>query len=511
MTMNGHIQRVPDEAQHRRYDLIIIGGGIYGAMLALESARRGLKPLLLERGDFGGETSFNSLRIVHGGLRYLQKLDLPRFNESVRERKWFLKTFPELVKPLPCLMPLYGKGMHRRSILSFALKLNDLLSSDRNTGVPESNHLAPGSVIGVEETRRLFPAVSSSGLTGAAKWHDAMMINSQRVLIEILKWACRLGATAINYMEADQLVTDGAVVNGVSATDGIGGGAFRFEAPVVFNAAGPWCRKLAEKYHIDIPSLFRPSIAVNLLLDRPSLSDHALAINPHKNEGHTYFLVPWHGKIFAGTGHYPLNEEKATSGRPSEKQLSAFLADLNCAVPQLKLKLSDIIHMHNGLLPVKQNKGTQLTVREIITNHGEKGGPEGLYTVSGIKFTTSRLVAQKSLKMAFKDLGEYTPDGLMPPNVHNNEALFDIVLSEGSVGKNVDAIKPILRRIIEKEAVQHLDDLLYRRTSLYENPDALLSLTKDICQLIEPNCFSLEDEFERLKKRLASNYPRSYQ
>jgi glycerol-3-phosphate dehydrogenase len=91
----------------RDYDLIIVGGGIYGAMLALESVFRGLKPLLLEKSDFGAATSFNSLRIVHGGLRYLQTLDLPRHFESVRERRWFLRNFPDHVRPLPCLMPLF--------------------------------------------------------------------------------------------------------------------------------------------------------------------------------------------------------------------------------------------------------------------------------------------------------------------------------------------------------------------------------------------------------------------
>ena len=395
--------------------------------------------------------------------------------------------------------------------MKFALRLNDYLSADRNVGVPESNHLAPGSVIGAKETRDIFPAATSSGLTGAAKWYDAFMLNSQRVIIEVIKWACRLGATAINYMEADQLITDDSIVKGVSATDCIGGGTYCYQAPVVFNAAGPWCRKLAAKYHLDIPSLFRPSVAVNLLLDRPSLSEHALALNPHKNEGHTYFLVPWHGKIFAGTGHYPLKDENATSAQPSQKQLSTFLDDLNAAVPQLNLKLSDIIHVHHGLLPVLQSNGTQLTVREIITDHGNQGGPKGLYTVSGIKFTTSRLVAEKSLTVAYKDLDKYTSDGLNPPIVHNNEAIFDILTRKGLIGENEDAIKPILHKIFEEEAVQHLDDLLYRRTSLYENPDALLSISKDICQLIEPNCFSLEDEFERLKKQIASNYLRSHQ
>ena len=114
------------------YDLIVVGGGIYGAFLTLDAAHRGLRTLLLEKEDFGGQTSFNTLRIVHGGLRYLQSLDLHRFRESVRERTWFLRHLPDLVEPLACLMPLYGNGLKRPIVLRAALTLNDLLSASRN-------------------------------------------------------------------------------------------------------------------------------------------------------------------------------------------------------------------------------------------------------------------------------------------------------------------------------------------------------------------------------------------
>ena len=131
------IIREPLDAVKKKYDLIIIGGGIYGTMLSLEASRRGLLSLLLERDDFGQHTSFNSLRIIHGGLRYLQSLDLHRFRESVSERKWFLKTFPHLIKTLPCLMPLYGNGLYHPFVLRTALLMNDILSYNRNRTLPE--------------------------------------------------------------------------------------------------------------------------------------------------------------------------------------------------------------------------------------------------------------------------------------------------------------------------------------------------------------------------------------
>ncbi|MGL6138581.1 MAG: FAD-dependent oxidoreductase, partial [Planktothrix sp.] len=168
-------------ATQSSYDVIIIGGGIYGVMLSLEASRRNLRSLLIEKGDFGGATSYNSLRIVHGGFRYLQNLDLERFYESVGERKWFLKTFPELVKPLSCLMPLYNKGIRRPPILYTALKLNDALSINRNQGIRPDRHLPPGKVIKSEQVKTHFPTVDTQGLTGGAIWHDACMPDSQRL------------------------------------------------------------------------------------------------------------------------------------------------------------------------------------------------------------------------------------------------------------------------------------------------------------------------------------------
>ncbi|MFB3103980.1 MAG: FAD-dependent oxidoreductase, partial [Pseudomonadales bacterium] len=112
-----------------QFDLIVVGGGIYGACLVLESARRGLRPLLLERDDFGGGTSWNSLRIVHGGLRYLQHLDLARYRLSASEQAWWLNQFPDQVQPLSCLLPLYNRGLRSTHLMRAALWMNNHLGA----------------------------------------------------------------------------------------------------------------------------------------------------------------------------------------------------------------------------------------------------------------------------------------------------------------------------------------------------------------------------------------------
>ncbi|MCK4836895.1 MAG: FAD-dependent oxidoreductase, partial [Candidatus Aminicenantes bacterium] len=154
------ISRDVKHHSHKNYDLIIIGGGIYGIMLLLEATRRNYRSLLVEEKDFGGQTSLNHLRTVHGGLRYLQTLDLKRFMESTKERKWFFQNFPVQLKPMPCLMPLYKRGLKRRSILRIALLINDLLAINRNRGILPQKKLSRSRTINAEAVKKIFPRVN---------------------------------------------------------------------------------------------------------------------------------------------------------------------------------------------------------------------------------------------------------------------------------------------------------------------------------------------------------------
>ena len=197
-------------------DVAVVGGGIYGAAVVFEAARRGLRAVLVERGDFGEATSWNSLRILHGGLRYLQRLDLARFAESVAERRWWMATFPSLVRPLPCLMPLYGDGLRRPTVLRLALALNDLLSAGRNREVPEEVRIPAGRVLNVAETLRRAPGIRADGLRGGALWWDASAPDTQRLLIELLHRANAHGARTWNRVEAVALERRDARADAVS-------------------------------------------------------------------------------------------------------------------------------------------------------------------------------------------------------------------------------------------------------------------------------------------------------
>ncbi|RUM38368.1 MAG: hypothetical protein DSY58_02320 [Desulfobulbus sp.] len=463
------IQRNPQGAAKEEYGAIIIGGGIYGITLALEAGLRGVKTLLIEQGDFGEQTSFNSLKIIHGGLRYLQSLDLHRFRESVRERTWFLRNFPERVHPLPCFMPLYGTGMRRPSIFRAALFANHILALTRNTGLDNDHHLPMGGVVSPEKSAEIFPLVDTKGLKGGAIWYDAFMPDSQLLIMDLLQTACVHGTTPLNYVRATDLLTDGAGnVSGVTALDREKGKQRHYHADLVINAAGPWCRKIIAGIKGDKEELFRPSLAWNVYFKKDALSDHAVAVQAREPGSRLYFITPWKGKIFAGTGHEPWTGEP---GRPlpTRVQLTAFINELNKAVPGLNLQLNDVGRIFAGLLPTTETGSNKLTKREVIIDHGAVGGPGGLYSVGGIKFTTARLVAEKILTMA----GRSKTKEKLPK--FETQLYTDI-----SHSLKIEQYRHILS---QDATIVHLDDLVFRRSTLWEGDENISELVERLSGL----------------------------
>ena len=488
-----NIKRNPEEAEKTEYDLIIIGGGIYGVMCSLIASFGKLKTLLLEKDDFGGATSFNSLRIIHGGFRYLQNMDLIKYFESVADRKWFLENFPDLVEPIACLMPLYGNGVFRPSIFKAALLLNDILSFKRNEKISESSRLPNGKVISPTEVEKIFHSVEPSGLKGGAIWYDGSMQDSQRVLIETLKWACSLGTTVLNYFDVKELILNNNSVEGVKAFDKESGNYFDFHSPRVLNAAGPWCRQIAGSFDKEYPNLFISSLAWNVLFNKKALTDHAVAVTPKRKGARTYFLRPLNGKIFAGTVHEPWTGVRKNP-IPSEDSINNFITDLNSTIKNIKLKKEDILHIYSGHMPVTQEGTDNLLTHEIILDHSKQKGPKGLFSVSGVKFTTARIVAEKVIKFIFPERKISTKEVRQFRNITRH---FDFDWNPDKIDN--ETIEN-LRNIIQSESVQHLDDIILRRTSLGDNPIRALKIARKLCFLFNWDDEQCEKELFRLKK-----------
>ncbi len=390
------------------HDLIVVGGGIQGVMIALEAAGRGMRPLLLERGDIGVGTSANWYRILHGGLRYLQTLDLVRHRISVRERSWFLREFPDLVRPAEFLMPLYGRGLKRPSAFWLAFMADAALGFDRNRGIARNARLARGRLLNASDTIAEFPAVLRDRLQGGAVWQDAIVPDTRALFHALTTRARSNGAMILPGIAVEEIQTRNGRVRGVRARDEETGKLVAFEAPTVIDASGATAGRLAEGLVPKSASeraagAARPAalpcpqcLAFNLVLDRPPPAHMGVSVTPPGENGPMLFVYPLAGRSYLGTWYEPWRENAGETGmrpEPSPTAIDRFLSTINQAIPGFDASPEQIIEVQAGLLPVTKSGSMQLRDAPVIVDHATIGGPAGLYSVSAVKFTTARQVA----------------------------------------------------------------------------------------------------------------------
>jgi glycerol-3-phosphate dehydrogenase len=365
--------------------VLVIGGGITGAAAAWDAAQRGLRVALVEAGDFGAGTSANSLRTIHGGLRHLQRADLPAVRASARERSAFLRNAPRLVRPLPFLVPTYGHGMRGREAMRAALLANDLLTADRNRGLPAAQRIPRGRILPPAEVRALVPGIPGAGVSGGALWTDAQAASSERLVIAILRAAAREGAALANHAAVETLTRGaGGRVTGAACRDHLGGGAFEVRARVTINAAGPGADALLAASGvapIRVPLLR----AWNLVLRRTIVP--ALAVGAWSG-GRYLFLVPWRDRAIVGTGYAPADEPGGGARALFDAAKEAF--------PWAGLAADDVALVHDGRVP---GTTAALWTRPLVRDHAGEGAA-GLVSAIGVKFTGGRALAEAAVDLA---------------------------------------------------------------------------------------------------------------
>jgi glycerol-3-phosphate dehydrogenase len=441
------------------FDAVIVGGGIYGALLALEGVARGQRVVLLERGDFGGGTSFNSLRTIHGGLRYLQFLDVPRALISNAQRRWWLRTFPDLVQPISCLMPLYGEGLRRPFAFRMAFLLARLLRLGRDAqGRPGTFRVLPGAA-----TRGAVQMLRESGLQGGAVWQDAFMPHSERIIVESLRWAEASGALLADHAElvaAERRAGDD--VWRLAVKDTLTGRDLAVQAGTLISAAGSSIDTVAARITGGRASpVLVPTLAWNLLLARPPVSEHSLALKPPGPGRRTYFVHPFHGRLLAGTGHIGLRVPAERVAGVSDEDVAAMLADLNESLPGFALTPADVKHVLWGILPGVQAGSDELLMRPTIIDHGAEHGCARAWSVLGVKFTEAPFVAQRVWNAVLGDRPRRLPSRPEPRLATNAAAL-------GALSDTL--LQRAAQELLEHEWCGDLDDLIWRRTDLWMHP-----------------------------------------
>ena len=396
------MRRDPAALAGRRFDLLVIGGGIYGAIAAWDATLRGLAVALIDRGDFGGGTSFNSAKTVHGGVRALRSGNVSALRRFARERRTLARLLPHLVRPLPFLIPTCRGVARGRTLLSLYFAVADRLARAGGAPSGQEGRLPASRVVSREECLHLNPLIDPEGVTGGIEWFDCQMQNSDRVPLAFVASAVEAGAVAANHVEAEAAFTRGGAVEGVRAADRLTGETFDLRAAVVLNAAGPWAPELAGRL---VPAAGgrlcrRLSKAMNLVIPSPLGRSHAVA---GAAGGRLLFVAPWRGSAIVGTSH---DRHLGDAGGLAldRGELDRFVAAARAAFPNLPLALGDVRLVHRGLLPASpRGDGTRLATRSKVVDH-RADGVGGLVSMLGVRYTTARHTAERAVDFVTEQL-----------------------------------------------------------------------------------------------------------
>lgn len=387
------------------YDLVVIGGGATGTGVLLDAVTRGLKVALVERDDYASGTSSKSTKLVHGGVRYLEKavmqLDYEQYamvKEALHERRIFLKIAPYLSEPLPIMLPVYT---YWQIPYFFAgMKLYDLLAGSQN--------MAGSYVMTRKATLASWPLLKDEGLTGSVVYYDGQQ-NDARMNVVIALTAIHHGAVAANHTEVVAVHKvpvpgkDEEQVRGVRVRDRFSGDEWDMKCKGVINATGPFSDIIRK---LDVPStaeIVQPASGVHITLpDYFSPRGRGL-LDARTSDGRVIFFLPWQGQTIAGTTDKPDPIEQ--NPIPSEEEIGFILDEVRKYIsPEYKMTRDHVRSAWKGLRPlVKDPEATD--TQSLVRNHMINVSPSGLLTIAGGKWTTYREMAQQTVDRALTEYG----------------------------------------------------------------------------------------------------------
>lgn len=481
------IGRDLDAASGQLFDLIVVGGGIQGIMVALEASRRRLRPLLLERADFGGGMTAATQRLLQDEPPGLSAW--LRTRGAADERLWWGHHFPAQVKPTPVILPVM-KGER-------APKLDPLGRIERGLYRLRQHHRGPGPEaprdVTPDELVALCPGLAEADLAGGLTWSGLALPSPARLCLEALRWACMTGATALNYVEVTDIVTLDRKVIGVDARDRVGGSRRRFQSPVVIAAAGPWTFDLLGRSTVPEPPC-RPTWSV--LIARPLAPSAAVVWRPDPADRATSSLTP------AGEGTLigPVATTEPPGSWPDWHMVRLILDRLRRLMPALEVEETEVLRLSSS-------KASQAAVfgagdRALIVDAARRHGPAGLYALIGGRLVGARRTADQLLERAFPAHRAEPYASFKPPRLG---FVPDEVAVRGWLrGQGLEQ----LLRLAAEESVIHLDDLILRRTPLADWPGEALQIAEEAGRLLRYDEERRRTEMNRLRRALAPPHRR---
>ncbi len=392
---------VPADLDRRRFDLIIIGGGINGAAIARDATLRGLSVLLLEKDDFASGTTSWSTRLIHGGLRYLEHFEFELVRESLVERGRLLENAPHLVDPLPLVLPVFRGSKHSPAKLRVGMRIYDFFS--RRDPLPKHRWFSR------KASGAQWPEMTMEGLVGSFRYFDAQATFPERLVIEQIVSAVSFGAIAIDYARVASIDSAGPVVTGVTFVDEVGGQRHSVQGRAVVDVTGPWVDELLAT--LDPPP--KPEIGgtkgSHIFLARTGNEPADALYAEAESDGRPIFVIPWNDLTMIGTTDLPfsgyLDEVTAT-----EAEIDYLLTEARRLLPFLDLSRERVLFTYSGVRPLPAASAAspgEITRRHFLVDHAPEHS--GLYSVVGGKLTTHRRLAEEVVDTIGRALGNTAP------------------------------------------------------------------------------------------------------
>jgi glycerol-3-phosphate dehydrogenase len=525
------------------FDLLVIGGGITGAGVALDAASRGLRTALVDQGDFASGTSSKSSKLVHGGLRYLQQRDVALVYESLAERQLLLRNAPHLVHPLPFLIPLFGHdGVVRHAVarsFSTALWLYDLTGGWRIG----SRHRR----IGRQEALGHVPNLRADEVVAGFVYMDAHADDARLTLAVLRTAAEEHGAVAANYAAVTRLIADASgtlcgarlspkVMPGTSGSlgDAAEGPDFEVRAKAVVNATGVWADQVRALGNEDVRPVLRPAKGVHLSVPADRLPCDIAAVLPVHGDRRSVFVLPWPGsdRTYVGTTDTPY-EGSLDAPTCTPDDVDYLLSAVNRSTTA-ELTRSDVRAVWAGLRPLlATGHGRRVSVRtaDLSRRHSVRTAPNGLVTVTGGKLTTYRKMAEDTMSQVLQVLGADArvptrsktkhlrligaPDGEAPADHlssrYGAEAAAVQALAQGRPGllePIVDGLPYVGAEVVfavRAEMAQSVEDVLARRTrAVLQDGRATAAAAHAVARLMAPELGWSEDQAARHAEHYAA-------
>ncbi|MGM1021079.1 MAG: glycerol-3-phosphate dehydrogenase/oxidase [Bacillota bacterium] len=409
---------VLERMEREHFDILIIGGGITGAGIALDAADRGLKTALVEMQDYAAGTSSRSTKLVHGGLRYLKQFEVKMVAEVGKERAIVFENGPHVTTPERMLLPFHKGGTFNAFTTSVGLLVYDFLA-----GVKHSERRR---MLNIRTTLEREPLLRREGLKGSGSYVE-YRTDDARLTIEVMKEAVARGALAVNYARADKLLYDDGRISGASVTDRVTGQSHEIRASLVINAAGPWVDTLREMDRSKEGKVLRLTKGVHLVFDAKRFPLRQ-AVYFDTPDGRMVFAIPRDGKTYAGTTD-TVYEGDTAHPRMTAEDRTYVLQAINGMFPEVKLSVKDVESSWAGVRPLIYEDGKSPS--EISRKDEIWESRSGLITIAGGKLTGYRKMSELVVDRAVRELGRLHGQSFRACRTRH------IPISGGSVGGSV--------------------------------------------------------------------------